>query len=319
MAHEIYSNDSMVSAGNKVPWHGLGTVLADAGLSAGTALTAAKLDWLNVQEDVFDGDMTRVDGFKINRRSDDKTVLGIVNEGWTPVQNFELMEIAEALGQIDGLDFKPVIETAGSLRGGKVVWALIQTGQRQFHGSEHKAFMLLSNGHTAGRGLRGTATDVRVVCNNTLTAAERADSALFITHTSNVKARLDSAIKLLKWGNDSLDATFAIYRALESAKVSADAAVQFFADLLPNAEVQPSAPRIVGEMFNLFRHGAGNEGTTAFDLVNAVTDWVDHSKSYRDDANAGERRFLNSTMSGDGDRMKRSALKHANQLFAVTA
>lgn len=317
MAHEIYSNDSMVSAGNKVPWHGLGTVLADAGLSAGTALTAAKLDWLNVQEDVFDGDMTRVDGFKINRRSDDKTVLGIVNEGWTPVQNFELMEIAEALGQIDGLDFKPVIETAGSLRGGKVVWALIQTGQRQFHGSEHKAFMLLSNGHTAGRGLRGTATDVRVVCNNTLTAAERSDSALFLTHTRGIKNRLDSAIKLLSWSNDALESTFAIYQALEAVAINADQAVQFFTDLLPSADVQKSSPRIAGEMLELFRHGAGNEGKTAFDALNAVTDWVDHSKGFRDNDGAGERRFLDSTMSGGGDRLKRSALNRAHAVLAV--
>jgi len=123
----------------------------------------------------------------------------------------------------------------------------------------------------------------------------------------------------LKWGNDSLDATFAIYRALEQAAVSADSAVQFFANLFPSEEVQPSAPRIIEEMFQLFGNGAGNEGKTAFDLVNAVTDWVDHSKSYRDDATAGERRFLNSTMSGEGDRMKRAALRNANQLFGVTA
>lgn len=317
MAHEIYSNDSMVSAKNVTPWHGLGTVLKDDGLTALIALTAAKLNWTVEQESVFDGDMVQIEGSQLNRRSDDRTILGIVNDGWTPVQNSELLEIAEALGQVDGESFKPVIETAGSLRGGRIVWALIQTGQRNFHGSDHKAYMLLSNGHTAGRGLRGTATDVRVVCNNTLTCAERADSALFLTHTAGIKDRLDSAIKLLKWGNDSLDATFAIYRALAAAKVNADQAVEFFASLLPPVEVQPSAPRVVGEMFNLFRHGAGNEGKTAFDAVNAVTDWVDHSKGYRDDAGAGERRFLNSTMSGDGDRLKRAALKSANLMFAT--
>ena len=316
MAHEIKSNDYMVSGNNTVPWHGLGAVEL-GNLTAIDALNKAHLGWTVEQEPVFDGDMVQIEGSQLNRRSDDRSVLGIVNEGWTPVQNVELLEIAEALGQADGVDFKPVIETAGSLKGGRIVWALIKTGERKFHGSKHNAFMLLSNGHTMGRGLRGTMTDVRVVCNNTLTAAERADSALFVTHTANVKDRLDSAIKLLKWGNDALDATFAIYSALAAQKMSVDAAVEFFAGLLPSEDEQPSSPRIVGEMFQLYRHGAGNEGKNLFDAVNAVTDWVDHSKGYRDDGSAGERRFLNSSMSGDGDRLKRSALKAANAL--VTA
>jgi phage/plasmid-like protein (TIGR03299 family) len=313
MAHEIQNNDYMVSGNNVTPWHGLGAIEL-GNLSAADALAKARLNWTVDQESVFDSDMIQIKGCQLNRRSDDKTVLGIVSDGWTPIQNHELLEIAEALGQVDGLEYKPVIETAGSLKGGKIVWALIQTGQKQFHGSEHKAYMLLSNGHVAGRGLRGTATDVRVVCNNTLTAAERSDSAIFITHTQNVKQRLDSAIKLLKWGNDALDATFAIYSALAAYPINTDKAHAFFCDLMPTENNKPN--HMADQMVDLFKNGNGNEGKNLFDAVNAVTDWVDHGKNYRDNETTAERRFMNSNMSGGGDRMKRAALNKAHELVS---
>lgn len=313
MAHMMESNDSMVSGSNVTPWHGLGTVTIGQ-VSAQEALEKAKLNWTVEHGEVFDSDMTKLDGYKLNRRSDDKTVLSVVPNSWTALQNSELLEIAESLGQIDGLDYKPVIETAGSLKGGKIVWALIQTNQRTFADSLHKQYLLLTNGHYIGRGVRGTLTDTRVVCWNTLSAAESAKESLFVTHTRNVKQRIAAAIETLGWANDSTNATFAIYDALATTHITPDAAVEFFAELFPDKEEMPSAPVIVGEMLDLFRNGKGNDGKTLFSAVNAVTDWVDHVREFRDGEGIAERRFMYANMGGEGDRMKRQAFKNATAL-----
>lgn len=318
MSHELTNTDHMVSAGGKLPWHGLGTVLQDKSLTAITALEAAKLNWQVTPESVFDGEAVDLTEYRLLRRSDTKKVLSIVPEKWTPLQNVQLLEIAEALAQAPGaVDFQPVIETAGSLKGGRIVWALVQTGFRKFAGSDHKQYMLLTNGHYLGRGVRGTLTDVRVVCNNTLTAAENAKASLFTTHFGDVERRVQRAIEALGWANDATKATFAIYESLAVAPCSRDKAVKLFRGLFPAKEEGEEADTAVNEkveaMTYLFKHGAGNEGKTYFDAVNAVTDFVDHKKSYREDDGTDERRFFDVAIDGGGSVMKRKAVKLARQ------
>jgi hypothetical protein len=70
-------------------------------------------------------------------------------------------------------------------------------------------------------------------------------------------------------------------------------------------------------MMELFRCGKGNEGRSAFDLVNAVTDWADHVKGYRQDDKTGERRFMESSMGGKADRIKTEAFRAARKLAAA--
>ena len=70
-------------------------------------------------------------------------------------------------------------------------------------------------------------------------------------------------------------------------------------------------------MMELFRSGNGNEGKTAFDLVNAVTDWADHCKNYREDDRTAERRFLSSSMGGEADRLKTAAFSAARKLASA--
>lgn len=315
MAHELTASDHMVSGSNVTPWHGLGTIVAGQ-LSAADALQAARLDWQVTQEDVFDGDMIKVPEYRLNRRSDNRAPLGIVPATWTPIQNDRVLEIAEALVQLDGRDFQPVIETAGSLQGGKIVWALVKTGERCFAGSDHASYLLLSNGHDGRRALKGTLTDTRVVCANTLRFAETTQSQLFVTHGRGVEARVQTAIETLGWANDATRATFAIFESLAAVSLSADRAVDYFRQLVkkPTEKMTPQATATVDHLLQLFQTGAGNEGRTVFDALNAVTDWVDHCRAFRDTGNVAERRFVFAALGGPGDQLKTQAFRDARQL-----
>lgn len=320
MAHELTASDHMVSGSNVTPWHGLGTIVAGQ-LSAADALKAARLDWQVGQEVVFDGDMKEIEGFRLNRRSDNGAVLGIVADTWSPIQNERVLEIAEALAQIDGRDFQPVIETAGSLQGGRIVWALVKTGERQFAGSAHASYLLLSNGHDGKRALKGTLTDTRVVCANTLRMAETNASQLFVTHGRGVESRVKTAIETLGWANDATRSTFAIFESLAAVKINADQAAGYFRRLVKDEseEMTSQAQATVAEMMQLYRTGAGNEGKTAFDALNAVTDWIDHKRQFRGNDNLPERRFLFAALGGEGDRMKVQAFRDARKLVAAVS
>ena len=319
MSHNIRENDHMVSADNVRPWHGLGTILPDESLTASQALKAAKLDWTVTSSDVFDPDMQQVKGYKLNRRSDDKTVLSLTRTTWTPVQNEILLEIADSLAQAgEALTYKPRIETAGSLLGGKIVWALVKVNEAKCLGSTHEQYLLLSNGHDGARSVKGTLTDVRVVCNNTLSAAEASAAQFRVNHTKNVVVRVEDAIKTLGWANEQTEATFAIYKALAKQKVTGDEAVSFFNEITPGAKdpTNKRASAKVDILMNLFRNGPGVEGKTRFDLVNAVTDYVDHHRAFRVKDGNDERRFLFSSFGGEGDRLKTHALHLAQGIFS---
>jgi len=314
MSHEITEQDSMVSGMGKTPWHGLGTVV-EGRLSALEALELANLHWKVNQEPIYTEDMELITTHQLNRRSDTGTILGIVGKDWTPIQNTFLVEIAEALGQA-GTDFKPVIETAGSLKGGRIVWALITTSERYFADSDHRSYLLLSNGHDGSRAVRGTMTDVRVVCNNTLTCAETQKSSLFVRHTKNVAVRLQDAIELLGWANDATDATFAIYEALAKAPIHVDYLVKnIYTPIVEKhcgwKEDSDRIPEAVDQMVYLFRNGKGNEGKTAFDALNGLTDWVDHQRAFAESDSMQEVKFLYTTQ-GHGATIKRQGAKVLN-------
>ena len=68
------------------PWHGLGTEVKKAPTSA-DALVYAGLDWEVIQKDVYAADGTLISGYKVNTRSTDNAVLGIVSSKYKVVQN----------------------------------------------------------------------------------------------------------------------------------------------------------------------------------------------------------------------------------------
>lgn len=79
------------------PWHGLGTMVAEAPDSA-AALRLAGLNWNVIQKGIMteDGDDI-IPGFKANVRDTDGSVLGIVTDRYRVVQNAEAFSFTDEL------------------------------------------------------------------------------------------------------------------------------------------------------------------------------------------------------------------------------
>lgn len=162
MAHEITATDNVVLA-KRSAWHGLGTVVEEAPTVAG-AIQLAGLDW-EVEAwplSATDGDRKVAVGTHVlNVRSDTKAPLGVVGEGYVPLQNTELGGFAE---QLMGVGVR--IESAGSLRGGKRVWMLCRTEEVVEFGRNGDdrvvPYILLANGHDGALAFTVQPTTVRV-------------------------------------------------------------------------------------------------------------------------------------------------------------
>ena len=61
------------------PWHGLGVEVQEAPTSA-DALVCAGLNWEVLQRDVYTKDGSFIAGYKVNIRSTDNALLGIVSD-----------------------------------------------------------------------------------------------------------------------------------------------------------------------------------------------------------------------------------------------
>ncbi len=113
------------------------------------------------------GDQEIPTGVEALVRSSDNKVLTQVGANWNPVQNEEAFDFfAEycAAGDME-------MHTAGSLKGGQMVWALakIKESFDILGGDQVDSYLLFSNPHMYGKSIDVRFTPIRVVCNNTLT------------------------------------------------------------------------------------------------------------------------------------------------------
>lgn len=156
-----------------VPWHGLGVEVDDC-ISSDDMMTAAGLDW-EVQElptyadmNLADGGTRRVEtGMKALVRETDGQVLTQVGPNWHPVQNDTAFKFFKEF--VDEGMMK--MHTAGSLKDGRIVWALakVDDGFEVFDGDQVDSYLLFTNPHQYGKVVDVRFTPIRVVCNNTLT------------------------------------------------------------------------------------------------------------------------------------------------------
>lgn len=187
------------------PWHGLGTLVAEAPTSA-DALRFAGLDWTVRQEPVFNARGGIVKGYKANVRDTDGSVLGIVGDRYKVVQNADAFNFTDDL---IGGDVR--YETAGSLRDGKQIWLLAKMPERKIAGDAVEPYLCFTNSHDGSGGLKVCMTPIRVVCNNTLNLALGSAKRVWsMRHTENIHERLEEARDCL-FRADEYMANLAVY------------------------------------------------------------------------------------------------------------
>lgn len=170
MAHEleIIDGEAQMAYVGSLPWHGLGTKV-DPDLTPEQMLKAAGLDWTVSKVPAYSmiGDKQVDIGHSALVRSSDNSVLDVITNDWNPCQNQEAFEFFNdfvAAGEMQ-------MHTAGSLKGGKMTWALAKVNEsfELFGKDVVDSYLLFSNPHQYGKSIDVRSTLIRVVCNNTLT------------------------------------------------------------------------------------------------------------------------------------------------------
>ena len=322
MAHLV---EQMAYVGD-APWHGLGSALSPK-QPLEIWQREAGMNWQIKESPVHfkadaSGHLGTIHSFpeqKVLYRSDTKAPLSVVSNRYQVVQPREVLEFYRDLTEFSGYE----LETAGVLKGGRKFWALARTGQTTtLRGNDQvNGYLLLATSCDGTLATTATPTTVRVVCNNTLSISlNSATHAIKVPHSTRfdpqtIKKQLGIAVS--RW-----DEFMYRMRALAERKVQTKEVIGFFMEVLcdtgahdpiPNVLPNKRAMEKVQSLYEGKGRGSEMESArgTAWGLLNAVTEYVDHEKRAR----SSEYR-MDSAWFGQGAVIKQRALDAALQLVA---
>lgn len=324
MAHNINTYIGRQSA-----WHSLGTVVGNY-LTWDEILQAGGLDYNVFKSQLHDGLGRAVNAFgtfrwnqadKALKLKDKAEFLGVVGADYKVIQHSTGFELIDALmATTNGAHY----ETAGVLGKGEVVWGLadLNLGYR-IGEDEHRNYLLMVTSHDGSYSYQLRGVDERVVCNNTLDVAlsEKTKSVFKVRHTKNAGDKIIDAQKALS--NIAAD-SMAVQSKLSflvGRKVTKESMTKIMDRLFPptkkensetgKVEIESSTRRenILSDVLSLYesndRNAFPEQRGTAYNLLNAVTEYTDHGRSTRN----GVTGRSESAMFGSGKNLKSQALQ----------
>ena len=285
------------------PWHGLGTMVAEAPNSK-DALRLAGLNWKVLQEPVYTENEELIQGYKANVRDTDRKVLGVVTDRYKVIQNEEAFAFTDTLLG-EGVRY----ETAGSLQEGRRVWMLARLPREFIIGGERiSPYMVFSNTHDGSGAVKTALTPIRVVCNNTLNLALRtAKRSWSMIHTGDISGKIEEAKNTLLLADEYMTALGQEFENLRKIKLSEKQVLDYIKILLPMEEnyslLQKRGVEKLREDMKMRYFDAPDlkdVGNNGYRFVNAVSDFATHSTPRRKTANYKENIFARTA---DGNPM----------------
>jgi len=331
MAHMIDTTTGRAAMAytGETPWHHLGQALTP-GASIETWTREAGLGYTVLESPVLyrSPAATELQSWphrKVLHRSDTGAPLAVVSDGYRVVQPGQVMDFFRELVELGGFQ----LETAGALSDGKRVWALASVGDAAPVVSRDivKPYLLLATSYDGTMATVAKFTAIRVVCNNTITAAVGGysngapikgeaeeslgylKSAVRVLHSENFKAdavRMELGIAADAWERFLINS-----RQLAGIGMAREEADDFLAALLTpwhRAAKDVKETRAYGRILQLFNGGAiGNDipgvAGTRWGMLNAVTELVDHERGRSDNTR------IESAWFGTGAALKSRAVE----------
>jgi len=204
MAHNLMETEKghAYAGAMELPWHNLG-VTVDHVMTSEEAIRLAQLDYkvgiqplyVNIPQTIDDMPTGEIEVKKIlthnatyNHRTGD--VFGVVGARYEVVQNKEAFAFMDSIVG----DKLAMFHTAGALGKGETIFITAKlpnnVRMKSRPDEEIETYLLLTSSHDGSGSIKVLLTPIRVVCNNTLTAALSTSKPMhIIKHTKNVRNR----------------------------------------------------------------------------------------------------------------------------------
>jgi len=299
-----------------VPWHGFGFPIKDD-MAPKEMLKVAKLNWTVEKVPAYatiNGKRINLDTMALVRSSDHK-ILDEVSGDWNPLQNEEAFDFFREYCDAGNMS----METAGSLKGGRLVWVMAKIKGDKFALFKGKdvveSYVLLTNPFIYGMSISASLSMIRVVCANTLAAslsASKGDKIVRVTHRKEFIA--DDVKQTLGLAHERMVKYKEAANFLSNKKATPEQISEYLKQVFPvitqksksKKELSKNAKSVLAVMDT--QPGVEFGRGTWWQALNAVTYHLDHSAG----RNADTR--LTSAYYGLGKKTKLKALELAVQM-----
>jgi phage/plasmid-like protein (TIGR03299 family) len=282
-------------------WGDVVRMVPDEARDAASMVAAAGLDWQVEQhpleavvEREYQALRVRVPRHVANVRSDTRAVLGVVGEGYEPLQNAAAFAFCDAITDSGRAHWIG----AGSTRGGARVHALMRLDREiRIGGAEGEDVLPLlcfRNGHDGGLSVTVSVVPFRLAClNGMLLPIDGAQRTWKARHTANVEAKLADARRTLGIAWRYFDELERLGERLIRERMDGREFERFLARLVPLPEPRPdetdggrtvrNAERVREAIRTAYRAAADLEHVrgTRWGALQAVTAYVDHVQPTR--------------------------------------
>ena len=286
MTHEV---ETMAYAG-EVPWHGLGVQVRND-LTPEQMMKKAGLDWSVEKEDMYISSGQKVSGKKALIRSSDEKILDIIGNDWNPVQNIDAFHFFNDYVMAGDMD----METAGSLKGGKNVFALAKVKESfSINGDDQvDNYLLFSNPHEYGKAIDIRMTPVRVVCKNTLTFSLQSSSKNFVKLNHRSVFDPDLVKQQMGLASEKFSEYKEMAEFLSSRRFNAETLVNYYNDVFPHTYSKDKEVKAVEDLTKNAKSamdvlytqpGANYAEGSWWQALNSVTYLTDHKMGRSSDS-----------------------------------
>lgn len=311
-------------------WHGKENLLAEdqRPMSWEEGRIAAGITWDWQDEPLFqryveieDGEPVakyrEVPNHRIISRTDTGEVLHTQRESRTVITIKDMGEIAHAITDLTQLP----METMGSVRGGRSVYGLAILGEDRHIGNDPsptRPYLGVVNHADLKGACRAYPTSIRIVCWNTLSAADAIadteNTVAVFQHRGDWKDYIERAREAVFGGRKAFDKWTAIGEELQKVYVSEAQAEQFVRTFIPEpANVEFASERVMKNIETerekirgaLYSQTSDGIQESAYWLLQGAAEYLDHLRPYRGQDSYVQRTLL------DVNKNKGLAMKFA--------
>lgn len=321
MTHQFSSG---IFCYNKPAWHRLGVVV-DGTLPAREAFRIAHADFQVAGRPVFDQDMRAIPGYQAITRTDNGKTLSVMTKTYTPIQNEALIRVAEALHEDTSMDAVCVLAN-----GKRVTFTARVRGAEGdvVPGDPVQQYLIGSTSHDGSIPFQLLFSPVRVVCQNTLSAAlglaasqRQSNGSISVRHTKNADALIRRLPELVDVRRRQFLGGLVELRQMASTPCSMAQFRQYtgkvFADQLQGTvndirgDKSTARPKVLDDLpawpSVLHKFAGGAIGSdlvasrgTAWGAYQAITEYISHEAGRAKDPLDAARQRLESVYWGQG-------------------
>ncbi|MDC3298561.1 DUF932 domain-containing protein [bacterium] len=284
-------------------------------------LEQTNLNWGVEKAQAYSPEGDEIPNLFLLRRDDTRDVLNVVKGRYQPVNNLDMFEPFDELVKAHGATY----ESAGVVSRGGTCWlsAKLPDSFEARAGDVVEKRMVAMANHDGMRLNSYFFFSNRVFCNNmmgSLTNTARKHGHR-VKHVGDWQSNLEQATAGFAAALTDAVTFEAQAKQLVNTRMSDNQAERFIKRFIPDAtprageklvtERQKSrVNRVRADIQDLFVNGAGNEGVSRWDMLNAVTEYYDHH-AFRKNTQAA-RAFVSNAQGGHQSKNRAMTLLLAN-------